>query len=109
MAPFAKTGGLADVMGALPAHLARVGHNVNVVMPFYDSIDTKKGLFSAVGDWEVPLGSHRYKVKVFRHGEAPAIYFVHCPELYSRGRLYTSDGDEHRRFLTLCYTALFLC
>jgi len=109
MAPYAKTGGLADVMGALPAHLARVGHDVSVVMPFYDSIDTKKGLFSAVGDFAVPLGTHRYQAKVFRHGDSPKIYFVHCPELYSRGRLYTSDGDEHRRFLALCYVSLFLC
>ncbi len=109
MAPYAKTGGLADVMGALPAHLARVGHDVSVVMPFYDSIDTKKGTFSAVGDFAVPLGPHRYMAKVFRHGDAPKIYFVHCPELYARGKLYTSDADEHRRFLALCYVSLFLC
>jgi starch synthase len=109
MAPYAKTGGLADVMGALPAHLARAGHDVNVVMPLYDSIDTKKATFTAIGDFAVPLGPHRYNAKVFRVGSAPAVYFVHCPELYARGRLYTSDADEHRRFLTLCYVALFIC
>ena len=109
MAPYAKTGGLADVIGALPAHLARAGHDVHVVMPLYDSIDTKKATFTAVGDFTVPLGPHRYSAKVFRVGSAPVVYFVHCPELYARGRLYTSDPDEHRRFLTLCYVALFLC
>jgi starch synthase len=109
MAPYAKTGGLADVMGALPAHLARVGHDVRVVMPLYDSVDTKKATFEAVGDFGVPLGTHRYTAKVFRVGTAPTVYFVHCPELYARGRLYTNDPDEHRRFLTLCYVALFLC
>ncbi len=109
MAPYAKTGGLADVMGALPATLARAGHDVRVVMPLYDSVDTKKATFEAVGDFGVPLGSHRYNARVFSVGDAPTVYFVHCPELYSRGRLYTSDDDEHRRFLTLCYVSLFLC
>ena len=109
MAPYAKTGGLADVMGALPGHLAKAGHDVRVVMPLYDSVDTKKATFEAVGDFGVPLGPHRYMAKVFRVAGTPTVYFVHCPELYSRGRLYTSDGDEHRRFLTLCFVSLFLC
>ena len=109
MAPYAKTGGLADVMGALPAQLAGAGHDVRVVVPLYDSVDTKKVTFEAVGDFGVPLGPHRYAVKVFRSGTAPTVYFLHCPELYARGRLYTSDADEHRRFLALCYVALFLC
>jgi starch synthase len=109
MAPYAKTGGLADVIGALPAYLSQAGHDVRVVMPLYDSVDTKRATFQAVGDFSVPLGPHRYEVKLFRAGSAPAVYFAHCPALYARGRLYTSDGDEHRRFLTLCYVALFMC
>jgi starch synthase len=106
MAPYAKTGGLADVMGALPMTMARAGHDVRVVMPLYDSIDTKKETFEAVGDFAVPLGPHRYNARVFRSG---MVWFVHCPELYARGRLYTSNDDEHRRFLALCYVALFTC
>jgi starch synthase len=109
MAPFAKSGGLADVMGALPAYLGQAGHDVRVVLPLYDTVDTKKAVFEGVGEFSVPLGPHRYQAKVFRVGARPTIYFVHCPELYSRGRLYTSDGDEHRRFLALSYVALFLC
>lgn len=109
MAPYAKTGGLADVMGALPAYLSRAGHDVRVVMPLYDSVDTSKATFEAIGDFSVPLGPHRYSAKVFRVGTAPTIYFVHCPELYARGKLYTSNDDEHRRFLALCYVALFIC
>jgi starch synthase len=37
------------------------------------------------------------------------VYFVHCPALYARGRLYTRDADEHRRFLALQFAALMLC
>ena len=109
MAPYAKTGGLADVMGALPAYLSRAGHDVRVVMPLYDKVDTSKATFKAIADLDVPLGTHRYQTKIFQVSGAPTIYFVHCPPLYERGRLYTSDADEHRRFLTLCFASLFLC
>ena len=110
MAPYAKTGGLADVLGALPAYLGQAGHDVRVVMPLYDTVDTSKINLEAVGDFNVPLGTHTYATRVFQKtGNAPTVYFVHCPELYARGRLYTSDGDEHRRFLALSYVALFIC
>jgi starch synthase len=113
MAPYAKTGGLADVIGALPAYLSEAGHDVRVVMPLYDTVDTSKITLEAIGDFNVPLGKHAYSARVFRRrdmtGTAPTVYFVHCPELYARGRLYTSDGDEHRRFLALSYVALFIC
>ncbi len=114
LAPFAKTGGLADVVAALPAELHRAGHDVRVVVPFYDTIDTSKARFEAVVDRiDLALGTHRYQLKIFRVAPpaagGPQLYFVHCPALYDRGRLYTSDPDEHRRFLALSYAALMLC
>ncbi len=109
MAPFAKTGGLADVMAALPAYLARAGHDTRVVVPLYDTVDTSKATFRAIMDVEVTLGSHRYACKIFQVGSALPVYFVHCPALFARGRLYTSDPDEHRRFLALSYAALLIC
>jgi len=110
MAPYAKTGGLADVAGALPAYLARAGHDVRVVVPLYDSIDTKKWKFeTAVESLEIELGAHRYQMKIFRVGSSPPTYFLHCPALYARGKIYTSDKDEHRRFLALQLGALALC
>ena len=109
MAPFAKTGGLADVIAALPAYLARAGHDVRVVLPLYDTVDRSKATFQAILDLELPLGPHRYQLKIFQVGSAPRLYFVHCPALYARGRLYTSDPDEHRRFLALTYAALLIC
>ena len=53
--PFAKTGGLADVAGALPKALKALGHNVIVVMPRYYQID--KGTLTPVeGSLGVPMG-----------------------------------------------------
>ena len=66
MAPFAKTGGLADVMAALPAYLHRAGHDTRVVLPLYDTVDTTKATFQAIMDIDVQLGSHRYACKIFR-------------------------------------------
>jgi starch synthase len=109
MAPYAKTGGLADVMGALPAYLQRAGHDVRIVLPMYDTVDTKLATFEVIMNVEVTLGAHRYETRIVRVAGPPTIYFIHCPALYSRGRLYTSAPDEHRRFLALMYVSLLVC
>jgi starch synthase len=107
MAPYAKTGGLGDVVGALPKHLRRLGHDVRVVMPLFASIDTSKVTFVPVGaPFDVVLGAHRYTVRIFASEQDPQNFFVHCPAVYDRGSLYTNDPDEHRRFLVLCHAAM---
>ena len=95
LAPFAKTGGLADVMAALPKYLKHAGHDVRIVVPLYDTIDRTKLVLERAAAFEIPLGPHRYAVEILRANE---VYFVHCPALYARGRLYTSDPDEHPGF-----------
>jgi len=111
-APFAKTGGLADVSAALPRYLRRAGHDVRVVMPFYSRVPADSAAFEVVHrDVEIRLGPHRYQVAIVtgeRPGEAP-FYFVHCPPLYHRASLYTNDPDEHLRFLVLVRAALEAC
>ncbi|MBC8077346.1 MAG: glycogen/starch synthase, partial [Chloroflexales bacterium] len=57
--PFAKTGGLADVAGALPKALKALGHDVRVAMPRYGRIDPQRfGLREALGAFPVPMDSH---------------------------------------------------
>jgi starch synthase len=112
--PLSKTGGLADVAGALAKYLHGAGHDVRVFTPGYASID--RAAWHAVpvrGLSQIPLsaGSHHYVFSVLRAtlpGGAPA-FLIDCPELYARSTLYTSDPDEHLRFLVLTRAALLAC
>jgi len=111
LAPFAKTGGLADVSAALPRHLHRHGHDVRVFVPFYSRISTEGRLFRAVDNIqsvEVALGAHRYRFSLYATTLPRTnleVYLVQCPQLYSRAGIYTNDPDEHRRFLLLSRAA----
>src|SRR5262249_11382116 len=62
-------------------------------------------------DIEIRLGNHRYEIAIVRAerpGDAP-VHLVHCPPLYHRPAIYTTDPDEHLRFLVLMRAALELC
>jgi starch synthase len=58
--PFVKTGGLADVIGSLPAALSQKGVNVAVMLPNYGDIPSElKGQMQLVKELEVPVGWRR--------------------------------------------------
>ena len=112
--PLSKTGGLADVAGALTKYLHAEGHDVRLFTPCYASIDRAAfGAEPVEGLQQVPLGvgAHNYVFSVLRaqlpHG-APA-YLIDCPALYARTSLYTADPDEHLRFLGFTRAALSAC
>ena len=110
MVPYAKTGGLADVVGALPRYLAMAGHDMRVFIPLYDSVRRDGlNLSSVIERLDMHLGGHYYRIRILRDADNPQAYLVQCPELYDRGSIYTRDGDEHRRFLALCWAALMAC
>jgi starch synthase len=95
--PYAKTGGLADVAGALPKAVARLGHNVRVVMPRYKLERIEAITERLPGELSVPFnfGEHRVAVYVDRTGEVP-VYFIDAPEYFSRAKLYGEDDDPER-------------
>src|SRR5437773_6578058 len=106
--PFAKTGGLADVLGALPVALARLGWLVTLALPRYRGVDdgtlverfpvTVGGFTSDVGFFEAPLA------------DGARALLVECPELYDRDELYgvgnADYADNPRRFAVLVRAAL---
>jgi starch synthase len=115
VAPLAKTGGLADVGGALPRQLHAQGHDVRVFMPLYSSISNAALQSVPVANAqhvELRLGPHSYRYSLLEArlpGTSVPLYLVHCPEVYDRPSLYTSGPDEHLRFLVLQRAALDGC
>ncbi len=107
--PLAKTGGLADVVGALPPALHACGDEVAVVIPRYGSIDLK-GLRRVYDHLPVFLGGTRYDTAIYTTPQEYTLYLVDCPELYDRDGLYGENGkdyaDNHIRFAVLVRAAL---
>jgi starch synthase len=110
--PFAKTGGLADVAGALPKELAEMGHEVKVFMPKYYSINEHEyghHYDSLIGELKVTIGGIEHSVHVF-YGKLQNsnvdTYFVHYPKYYHRDKLYTEDWDEDVRFILFSKTVI---
>jgi starch synthase len=104
VAPFAKTGGLADVTGSLPQALAALGHEVRVVMPAYASIERA----AASGDLGVEVDQVRLRVPfagglvdagVFRArlpGSEVPVFFIAERNLFGRASIYGYDDDTYR-------------
>jgi len=98
-APLAKTGGLADVVGALPRELVKLGHQVTVYLPFYSRIrrpidgEPKYAIRSIT----IPFRYYNRFVGVVDGGQRDGVqyYFIECPELFDRKELYGPAGGEY--------------
>ena len=114
-APLSKTGGLADVSGALTKYLHSVGHDVRLFTPLYKSIDrVKLGAqpLQTLQNFEVPVGSHRYVFSALTAqlpGSTAPVYLLDCPVLFERATLYTTDVDEHLRFMAFTRAVFIAC
>jgi starch synthase len=113
--PYAKTGGLADVAGALVRNLSALGHDVRAFMPLYPIVRRNyPELQPVLGAQRAALtiGDTEYWFSLLTAGfpgsDAP-VYFVDCPALFDRAGLYTNDPDEHRRFLLFTRATLEGC
>ena len=113
--PLAKTGGLADVASALSVFLEGKGHDIRVLIPLYSSIDTSALEITQVDylqNLPIKMGPHQlhYSIDAARlPGTELAIYLLRCPQLYDRSGVYTSDADEHLRFILLSRAAIEMC
>lgn len=103
--PFAKTGGLADVIGSLPVALAAKGERAAVVLPDYRENVYTSTPHEAYRSLWIPLGSG-YPVRIVRTTERGVdFYFVQCPPLYHRDGIY-GHSDDYLRFGVLSMAAL---
>jgi len=115
VAPLAKTGGLADVSAALSSALHDAGHDVRLLMPCYDTIDTRAldiTPVSGLQDIAIRIGhrdGHFSIDSTTLPGSTLTIYLLRCPELYERGSIYTNSDDEHLRFILLSRAAIVMC
>jgi starch synthase len=96
-APWAKTGGLADVLSALPRTVAKFGHKVSVFIPYYrqvaKAVPNPPVVLPSV---TIPFPSYNRFVRILNGGLNAGVqtYFVDCPELFDREDFYgTPSGD----------------
>jgi starch synthase len=99
VAPLIKTGGLADVAGALPAALRALGHDVRVVMPYYRQLrDRGIAVDGPLAATFLPIGERAEELRVWQSldGAVPT-YLLDIPAAFERDSIY-GDGDDNRRF-----------
>ena len=97
VAPFAKTGGLADVSASLPSALAELGHQVITVMPLYRAVrEGGHDLEPQEKSLSIPFKGQKLETRIYRAkmGQDIPIYFLEREEFFDRRNLYgTSEGD----------------
>ncbi|MET0648305.1 MAG: glycogen/starch synthase [Pyrinomonadaceae bacterium] len=106
--PFAKTGGLGDVAGALPKALVGQGVDACLIHPLYDTTDRgllRERVFDNLEvDW---LGGRRTVSVYLSYAAGAPAFLVDAPEFFARGKVY-GFGDDHNRFAFFSRAALSL-
>src|SRR5262245_18429683 len=98
VSPFAKTGGLADVCGALPIELSRLGHDVAVVMPAYRQVASSGQRIEPLHvKFDVPIGNKIARGRLLKGvlpGSSVPIFFVENGDYFDRPELYRAKGED---------------
>ena len=106
--PFIKTGGLADVVGALAPVLAKKGHDVRVILPKYGMTPEKyRDQLTHVLDFYVQMGWRSQYCGIEElHQDGVTFYFVDNEYYFFRNYIYGMGGDEYERFGFFCRAVL---
>jgi len=114
--PFAKTGGLADVAGALPKSLRALGCEIKLVMPYYRMVKDSGLPLQYLGDKiEIPIGYEKLKAEIYqgRLNQDIPVYFIGREEFFDRPHLYgTAKGDyfdNAERFIFFSKAVFLFC
>jgi starch synthase len=106
--PFAKTGGLADVAGALPKALRENGEEASLVIPLFEQIDRKLLRQQIIDNLDVNWRGGVYRAHAFYSDAAGApVFLIDAPEYFARNSIY-GFRDDHIRFAFFCRAALAL-
>jgi len=106
--PFAKVGGLADVVGALPKALQELGHDVRLAMPRYGQINPQRfELMTALDTLTVNMASFQEQISVLKGtiGKGIPVYMIDAPRYFDRENIY-GYIDDGERFILFCRAAL---
>ena len=109
--PYAKTGGLADVLAALPAALNRIGVEVSVCLPAYRTALRALGPLPVILRLHAPVSSRMEPAEILAVPNAPApTFLVRADRFFDRDGLYGVGGrdydDNAERFAFFCRAAL---
>ncbi len=109
VAPFVKTGGLADVAGALPAALRVAGHDARVAMPRYRELRERDvPVEGPICSSFLPAGERQEELRVWRALESTTpTYMLDIPAAFERAAIY-GDRDDDRRFILFARGVLSL-
>src|SRR6202142_1951176 len=104
--PYSKTGGLADMVGALGKALTRAGHETGIVTPLYRGIRKKlPGIRRVDWQFDLPLGARRVMAGLWSEEveKGRTVYFIDQPDFFERAEIYqenhVSYADNARRFI----------
>lgn len=111
VAPFAKAGGLADVVGSLPPALKKLGCDIRLVMPLYGLINRKKyGLKKIYSNVEIYFGNGLVKINIWQaklSGSNVIIYFIDAPKYFGKKEVYAGKNNAER-FLFFSLASLYM-
>jgi starch synthase len=108
--PFIKTGGMADVVGALPRALHKLGHDVRVVLPRYKVVDPERWHLSTLAaNMKVPMNPGMERVNVLEAEQRGGVRvdFIDAPHYFQRDQLY-GHSDDGERYILFSRAALEL-
>jgi len=106
--PFAKTGGLADVAGALNKALHAQGVDSLLVIPLHAQVDRNHVGEQFIDDLEVEWRGGKPRIQVWQSDALNApTYLIDAPHYFSRGAIY-GEKDDHERFAFFCRAAIAL-
>lgn len=107
--PFAKVGGLGDVVGALAKFLAKAGHDVRIFLPLYGNINLPQNTinYDNIG---IKLGGHQRTCRVWKHKtEDLTYYFIEYQQYFGGQTIYLNGDYNGERFAFFDKAILDIC